>query len=90
MKEYKTELKKLIADEVVNLIKAVSDPMPADHYGYDVLEGYIRERYGYISGLSDAAELAGLPFNELQAIKNSAAEEANGTDWYAVLDQINY
>ena len=91
MKKHKTELKKIIADEVVNLINVINDPTPVDPYaGYDVQEGFIRERYGYISGLSDAAELAGIPFKELQAIKNSAAEKANGTDWYAVLDQIKY
>ena len=91
MNKYKSELLKIIAEEVVKLIDAVYDDTPVDHYaGYDVLNGFVRERYGYISGICDAAEIAGVPFKEVQAIKNTAAAKVNGTDWYAIVDQIKY
>lgn len=91
LEKVKDELKKIIAEEVAKLAEALNGPTPVDPYaGYDVLEGYARERYGYISGICDAAEIAGVPFREIQAIKNTAAEKANGTDWYAILDQIKY
>ena len=87
----KDELKKIIAEEVVKLAEALNDPTPTNPYaGYDVLSGYARERYGYISGICDAAEIAGVPFKEIRAIKNAAAAKANGTDWYAIVDQIKY
>ena len=90
MNKYKTELLKIIAEEVVKLIDAVYDDTPVDHYaGYDVLNGFVRERYGYLSGLSDAAELAGVPFKELQAVKDAAAQ-TKGKNWYDVLDKIKY
>ena len=88
MNKYKSELLKIIAEEVVKLIDAVYDDTPVDHYaGYDVLNGFVRERYGYLSGLSDAAELAGVPFKELQAVKDAAAR-TKGKNWYDVLDKI--
>ena len=87
----KNELKKIIAEEVTKLAEALNDPTPVDPYaGYDVLSGYARERYGYINGICDAAEIAGVPFKEIQAIKNAAAAKANGTEWYAIVDQIKY
>ena len=90
MNKYKTELIKIIAEEVVKLIDAVYDDTPVEHYaGYDVLSGYVREKYGYISGLSDAAELAGVPFKKLQAAKDDAAR-TKGKNWYDVLDKIKY
>ncbi len=90
MNNYKTELLKIIAEEVIKLIDAVYDDTPVDHYaGYDVLNGFVRERYGYLSGLSDAAELAGVPFKELQAVKDAAAQ-TKGKNWYDVLDKIKY
>ena len=90
MNKYKSELLKIIAEEVVKLIDAVYDDTPVDHYaGYDVLNGFVRERYGYLSGLSDAAELAGVPFKELQTVKDAAAQ-TNGKNWYDVLDKIKY
>ena len=90
MNKYKSELLKIIAEEVVKLIDAVYDDTPVDHYaGYDVLNGFVRERYGYLSGLSDAAELAGVPFKELQAVKDAAAR-TKGKNWYDVLDKIKY
>lgn len=90
MNKYKSELLKIIAEEVVKLIDAVYDDTPVDHYaGYDVLNGFVRERYGYLSGLSDAAELAGVPFKELQAVKDAAAQ-TKGKNWYDVLDKIKY
>ena len=47
MNNYKTELLKIIAEEVVKLSDAVYDDTPVDHYaGYDVLNGFVRERYG--------------------------------------------
>lgn len=91
MEKVKDELKKIIAEEVAKLAEALNDPTPVDPYaGYDVLGGYARERYGYINGICDAAEIAGVPFKEIQAIKNTVAAKANGTDWYAILDQIKY
>ena len=90
MNKYKSELLKIIAEEVIKLIDAVYDDTPVDHYaGYDVLNGFVRERYGYLSGLSDAAELAGVPFKELQAVKDAAAQ-TRGKNWYDVLDKIKY
>ena len=90
MNNYKTELLKIIAEEVVKLIDAVYDDTPVDHYaGYDVLNGFVRERYGYLSGLSDAAELVGVPFKELQTVKDAAAQ-TKGKNWYDVLDKIKY
>ena len=90
MNKYKSELLKIIAEEVIKLIDAVYDDTPVDHYaGYDVLNGFVRERYGYLSGLSDAAELAGVPFKELQAVKDAAAQ-TRGKNWYHVLDKIKY
>lgn len=90
MNKYKSELLKIIAEEVIKLIDAVYDDTPVDHYaGYDVLNGFVRERYGYLSGLSDAAELAGVPFKELQAVKDAAAQ-TKGKNWYDVLDKIKY
>ena len=90
MNNYKTELLKIIAEEVVKLSDAVYDDTPVDHYaGYDVLNGFVRERYGYLSGLSDAAELAGVPFKELQTVKDAAAQ-TKGKNWYDVLDKIKY
>ena len=75
---------------MVKLIDAIYDDTPVDHYaGYDVLNGFVRERYGYLSGLSDAAELAGVPFKELQAVKDAAAQ-TKGKNWYDVLDKIKY
>ena len=90
MNKYKSELLKIIAEEVVKLIDAIYDDTPVDHYaGYDVLSGFVRERYGYLRGLSDAAELAGVPFKELQAVKDAAAR-TKGKNWYDVLDKIKY
>ena len=87
---FKDGLKKIIAEEVVNLIDTIFDPTPVDPYaGYDVQEGYVRERYGYLSGICDAAELAGLTFKELQAIKDAAAQ-SKGKNWCDVLDKIKY
>ena len=91
MEKVKDGLKEIIAEEVAKLAEALNDPTPVDPYaGYDVLGGYARERYGYINGISDAAEIAGVPFKEIQAIKNTTAAKVNGTDWYAILDQIKY
>ncbi len=90
MKKFKEQLMRIIAEEVVKLIDVINDPTPVDPYAeYDVLDGYIRERYGYLNGISDAAELAGIPFKELQTIKDAAAQ-SKGKNWYDVLDQIKY
>ena len=90
LEKVRDEFKKIIAEEVTKLAEALNDPTPVDPYtGDDVLEGYARERYGYLSGICDAAEIAGVPFREIQAIKSTAAAKAN-TDWYAILDQIKY
>ena len=90
LEKVRDEFKKIIAEEVTKLAEALNDPTPVDPYtGDDVLEGYARERYGYLSGICDAAEIAGVPFREIQAIKSTAAAKVN-TDWYAILDQIKY
>ena len=90
LEKVRDEFKKIIAEEVTKLAEALNDPIPVDPYtGDDVLEGYARERYGYLSGICDAAEIAGVPFREIQAIKSTAAAKVN-TDWYAILDQIKY
>ena len=79
-----------IAEAVVQLIDTLQQATETDQT--DTLYqqyGLVREQYGLICGLSTAAELAGMEFSAVQAVKDRAAISKQ-TCWADVLDTIQY
>ena len=79
-----------IAEEVVQLIDTLHQATEADQTPDDSQQfGLVREKYGLICGLCLAAELAGVDFSAIQAVKDRAANNRQ-TCWSDVLDTIQY
>lgn len=79
-----------IAEAVVQLIDTLHQTTETDQTDNPYQQyGLVREQYGLICGLSMAAELAGVDYSAVQAVKDRAATSKR-TCWADVLDTIQY